>query len=109
MESLISATDPSLLEHVRRRLAPLPGLVKLVVFGSRARRDARPDSDLDLMVVLDRPGSLGDRTWDVRQLLLDVHVPIDLVIYTPQEFDKLRHWKSSIAAIADREGLVLVG
>jgi predicted nucleotidyltransferase len=80
-----------------------------VAFGSRARGDARPDSDLDLMVVMDHPGSLGDRSWEVRRHLLDIPVPMDLVIYRPDEYERLRHWRTSIAGIADREGRVLVG
>ncbi len=36
-------------------------------------------------------------------------VPIDLVVYTPEEHARLRTWRSSIAGIADREGRVLHG
>jgi len=39
--------------------------------------------------------------------LLDLRVPMDIVVYTPDEFARLRHWKSSVAGIADREGRVL--
>jgi predicted nucleotidyltransferase len=33
-----------------------PGLISLVLFGSRARGDQRPDSDIDLLLVARRPG-----------------------------------------------------
>ena len=109
LESTNSAVDTSLLGQVRQRLVTLPGLIRLVAFGSRARGDARADSDLDLMVVLANKGSLGDRAWEVRRRLLDILVPVDLIIYTPEEFEKVRRLKSSIAGIAEREGLILVG
>jgi predicted nucleotidyltransferase len=42
------------LVELRRRLKELYGdrLVKLVLFGSQARGDAAPDSDIDVLVVL---------------------------------------------------------
>ena len=42
------------LAELRRRLEELYGdrLVKLVLFGSQARRTASPDSDIDVLVVL---------------------------------------------------------
>jgi predicted nucleotidyltransferase len=51
----------SVLAELRRRLEELYGdrLVKLVLFGSRARGDARPDSDIDVLVVLRGPVQVG--------------------------------------------------
>lgn len=42
--------DPSLQEIVRRLLA-VGTPQKIILFGSRARGDARPDSDYDLLVI----------------------------------------------------------
>jgi predicted nucleotidyltransferase len=99
----------ALLLEVRDRLVKALHPDRIVVFGSWARGDAKPDSDLDLMVVAAVRGSLGDRTLVVRGPLLDLPVPMDIVVYTPEEYARLRHWKSSVAGIADREGRVLYG
>jgi predicted nucleotidyltransferase len=50
------ATD-SLVERLRTALAARPDVVCAWLFGSRARGDARPDSDVDVALLLDRdPG-----------------------------------------------------
>lgn len=106
---LLPVDNAHLLEEVRRRLSTALRPRLVVVFGSRAREGARPESDLDLMVVLDHGGSLGSRSWEVRRHLLDLPVPIDLVVYTVEEHERLRRWRSTVAGIADREGRILVG
>jgi len=63
----------------RRSLADEFGVVEIALFGSVARGDAGPESDIDLMVVLSRP--LG---WDL-VLLRDrleslLEGPVDLVV-----------------------------
>jgi predicted nucleotidyltransferase len=101
--------NEALLGEVSRRLGAAVAGVKVVAFGSRARGDAHETSDLDLMVVMDHQGSLGDRSWEIRRHLLDLPVAIDLVVYTPAEYERFRTWTTAVAAIADREGRTLVG
>ncbi len=55
-------------ERVRRALGS--HLKELVLFGSRARGDARPDSDYDVLVVVD------ERSSALRNRLLDVEVDL---------------------------------
>ena len=74
-----------LLQCVRDLLVDAVNPYRVVGFGSRARGDAWPDSDLDLLVVADLSGSLGRRTGTVRKCLLGIDVPIDLVVHTPAE------------------------
>jgi predicted nucleotidyltransferase len=58
-----------------RELAPAlkaEGVVKLFLFGSRARGDARPDSDLDVLVeTAARPGSPTFDLFKVSHLIED--------------------------------------
>jgi predicted nucleotidyltransferase len=55
MGSIASTIDAE-LEAVTAALAAVePRRKRLVLFGSRARGDARPDSDIDVLVVMPRP------------------------------------------------------
>lgn len=101
--------DQALLAEVGRRLSGRPPIVRVVAFGSRTRATARPDSDLDLVVVMERRASLAERAREIWRHLGDVGVPVDLVIYTPEEYQRLRRFRTTVAGIADREGHVLVG
>jgi predicted nucleotidyltransferase len=59
--------DPIVREFADRvRTALGPHLKELILFGSRARGDARPDSDYDVLVVVD------ERTGQERESVLDV-------------------------------------
>jgi predicted nucleotidyltransferase len=74
--------------EIARMTAVLVGLgaERVVLFGSRARGEARAGSDLDLLVVMDRPAgeSAGARLLALYEALAP-SVSVDLVAYTPAE------------------------
>jgi len=45
---------------------------KIILFGSQARGDARQDSDVDLLVVMEVDGSKFDKTVEIRGALHDI-------------------------------------
>lgn len=64
-------------------------LVAVVLFGSKARGDARPDSDWDLLVIGEGlPEGYWDRHRLIREALLDQHsAGVSVVAKTPTEFE----------------------
>ncbi len=62
-------TTPELLKELRERLAAAHGerLRGIILYGSEARGEAAPDSDIDVLVLLDEPVHFG------RDLELNLH------------------------------------
>ncbi len=77
------------LDEILGRLREMPEVVKAILFGSYAagRRDLF--TDLDLIVVMDSDQDFVQRTAGLYQKL-QVGVDLDLLVYTPDEFEKMR-------------------
>ena len=62
------------LPDLRSRLDALYGarLVRVVLFGSYARGDATPESDVDVLVVLRETGSAYDEAWALSEVSTDL-------------------------------------
>jgi predicted nucleotidyltransferase len=61
------------------------GALRAVAFGSYARGTADAYSDLDLAVVLDTAQAPLERPRRLRELLDALPVPVDLLVFTPEE------------------------
>ncbi len=63
---------------------------KIILFGSYAAGNPNDNSDLDLMVIKDSDLPRPQRTVQVRKMLFGSMIPIDLIVYTPQEIEESR-------------------
>ena len=80
---------------------------RIMLFGSRARGDADPESDFDLLIVA--PSSLPrwKRTVPIYRLLAGMGVGKDVIWWTPQE---VREWSGVLSHFINtilREGRIL--
>jgi predicted nucleotidyltransferase len=102
-----SLADPVLAEAVRR-LVDVFGPEQIYLFGSRARCDGREDSDYDLMVIVRDSDVPSHRRAQLAHLALgDVRIAVDILVWTPEEFDRFLPVAGSIAATILREGRLL--
>jgi len=61
----------------------------IIVFGSIARGDFTEESDLDLLIVKNTKKSPIWRRVEVRRIL-STEIPLDVIVYTQNEFNKLK-------------------
>jgi predicted nucleotidyltransferase len=80
---------------------------KIILFGSYARGSAGPDSDVDLLVVMKVEGSKRRQAVEIDLALADRRFPLDLIVVTPEEFEKYQDTVGHIIYPAVREGKVL--
>ncbi len=96
-----------LLHVIVRRIVETAQPEKVVLFGSRARGDAREDSDYDFLVIKDSTEPPHRREVHLYLALADVHVPIEVVVYTPEEVNDWREVPQAFVTTALREGRVV--
>ena len=103
----LAATDP-VLQEVVRRLVEVYKPERIYLFGSRARDDAGPDSDYDLLLVVpDEAPSEIKRSRLAYECLWDTGAAADVLIWTKGEFESRAHLKASLPGTVVREGKVL--
>ena len=79
----------------------------IILFGSQARGDAGPDSDVDLLVVMDVEGSRLEKSVEIRLALREFLVPMDIIVTRPEEFAWRKDVVGTIEWPASREGKIL--
>jgi len=83
------------LEELKRLLEPVfteTGTLKAIVFGSVARGTGTRKSDLDLMIVKDTARRFFDRFDEYSGILDRIgNRGVDMLIYTPEELERISH------------------
>ncbi len=105
--------DPQAAQ-VAKRLREAVDAECVILFGSRARGDHRPYSDLDLIVITEEPpdktqlSALRDTAWDIIRQTYNKGLACDLVCLTPADYNILsRHTLNHVAGAAWEEGVFM--
>jgi len=101
-----TSADAVLADFLNRIAAVRPSIERLVLFGSRARGDHRPDSDYDLLIVAPREPALLDTLYDaVMDVLLTHGRLVSLKVLDPREFERLRALGTPFLTRVSAEGI----
>src|SRR5450432_715970 len=95
------------IEEVVRRIVAGFSPDRIVVFGSHARGDDGPDSDLYILVVMRVSGSKRKQAAAIELALVGVDLPTDVIVVTPEEVARLQRVPGSIIKPAIEEGPVV--
>jgi predicted nucleotidyltransferase len=107
---MITVTDDVLQQMVQaivREVDP----EQIWLFGSRARGEGGPDSDVDLLVVEREPFGPGRSRWDeisrLYSAIIPFRAPVDILLYSRDEVERYRGWMNHVVATVLGEGKLL--
>ncbi len=72
----LTKNEKAALAEIKRRVSALFDVRRYILFGSKARGDAQPDSDIDLLIVTERELEHGER-HKISDVLTDVNLEYD--------------------------------
>jgi uncharacterized protein len=99
--------DPTALEALVRRIVEVARPERIVLFGSAARGEMGPDSDLDVLVVKSGVQHRRRLAQDIYMNLSGIGVGVDLIVLTPEDLEAQRESVGSIVGPALDEGRVI--
>ena len=94
---------PKMVRRIVRQCSPQ----KIILFGSHASGHAGPDSDVDLLIVMQAVKSKARQEIELRMALRDFATPKDIVVTTAKEFEWRKKVPGTIERPAAREGRIL--
>jgi uncharacterized protein len=97
----------ALFDEIARRIVEVCQPQKVIVFGSRARGDHRPDSDVDILVVAESDEPRYRRAGRLYTALASLPIEVDILVYTPREIEEWSQVPQAFVTTATREGLVV--
>lgn len=89
---MTTATHNQILNAIRDKASQIvPKGAIVILFGSRARGDAREDSDWDVLILLDKDHitsqDIDDYSYPLRELGWDYNQCINAILYTKRDWD----------------------
>ena len=101
---MLSESEAGVLDEIVRRIVEVAHPERIVLFGSAARGQTGPDSDVDLLVIVP-PGAHRRRlTMDIYARLSDTGCPVDVVVVTSEDVERYGTCPALIIEPALREG-----
>lgn len=109
MKRPLTESEKTALNELKKRLARDFQLVDMRLFGSRAREEGDPESDLDVLIILE----MSD--WEIEKRIYDLAFNLDLkhdvvistIIYSRADFESPLNKASGFYSELQRDGVKL--
>ena len=99
--------EPEVLQEIVARVVQVAHPQRLILFGSAARGEMGPDSDVDILVVVQGPVHRRDLAGKIYRNLHGVPVPVDVVIVTENDIREFANKIGTVLYPALKEGVVV--
>ena len=81
-------TKPPQLDEIIRRIVEVADPQRILMFGSAARGAMGPDSDIDLLVIVEGPVHRRHMAQRLYRYMVGVTQPVDIVVATPKDIEQ---------------------
>ena len=95
------------INEIVSRIATRFNPYRIILFGSYAVGNPDKDSDIDLLVIKDTALPRHKRSFEIQKSLIGSMIPMDILVYTPQEFDQEKKEKYSFLNSAIKNSKIL--
>ena len=98
--------DRETLDDIVRRVVEVARPEKIILFGSAARGEMGPNSDIDLLVVKDEEDARG-LVAQIQRELRGVRVAVDAIVVAPKHVERYKNSHALVVKPALREGTMV--
>lgn len=95
------------IEEIKQKIVNNFNPKQILLIGSYASGNQNPDSDLDLLIIKDSDLPRHRRAFSIRKTLIGNGVPMDILVYTPDEFESEKNEKYSFVNTALKNARLL--
>ncbi|MGH7461232.1 MAG: nucleotidyltransferase domain-containing protein [Longimicrobiales bacterium] len=98
------AGQGELFAEIIRRIVEVARPDRIILFGSVARGEAGPDSDIDLLVIKSNVAHRRKLAQEIRLKMFGVPVPVDVMVVIPEDLERYGHGVGTILGSALEDG-----
>src|SRR4030042_4650057 len=99
--------DEKEIKQVAIRLGTATNALRVILFGSYARADARSNSDVDFMIITESDLPRYKRSRELYKMFQPYPFGMDIIVYTLLEIEKATESPASFVSNVLREGKIL--
>ena len=103
----MSEVKREVLDDIIRRIVEVARPERIIMFGSAARGEMGPNSDLDLLVVKSNVEHRGRLTGDITMNLIGAGQAVDVIVATPEDVERYGESIGLVSRPALKEGKVV--
>ena len=87
--------DDKTLSEIVKRVTEVSNINKIYLVGSQASESSGEESDIDLIIIKDTLEERLKRSIEFQRKLIGIKVPVDIMVYTNEEFEFGKQVKNS--------------